>query len=536
MLVIMKNNVREIMGKYEKAVEKIDRKYNVSKVKNNEKEILEKIEYEKKFIEKLKSEGKEINKDLIAKAEGRLEELLLKQVENDDKRNKREDALLEKAKLKKSIVTLNSGREVTQEEKDKMDKESLRDTTIRALNQESRAISEELIQKSKELENKRQEWNNFKYEYEKDKNGNLTGKTINDDIIKQIHKDYDSIKKEMTELSKMQEECNKYIEKLKQEIFLETQKIAKAWNDVSNPEQKLEQSPEQKPDQNSEQKPNKKQINPNAKNVKIEYNAKEDAYMVEDIETQNIIWIDRKNLKETNIELLAEKTGKNVEDLEYVDTNILRVLMNYNRDIARKYFKEVTTMGKSKENRLNDMKSIGLEINYDLRGLYDKIPGDELDSKSVDTFSLEERIILLDNANKAKDMGSATVKKGIKVKLFEKIDQFRMKFTRKNLLNMGKVKCYEEDKLENLNKDENKEERGLKKLITKEVVNEPYGLQQDVLDKLEELKVDEETKKKLDEVVEQHKEEQTKVEESKSEEPHRLTPDEYEVIEPGGER
>jgi len=104
MLVIMKNNVREIMGKYEKAVEKIDRKYNVSKVKNNEKEILEKIEYEKKFIEKLKSEGKEINKDLIAKAEGRLEELLLKQVENDDKRNKREDALLEKATSKEQKV------------------------------------------------------------------------------------------------------------------------------------------------------------------------------------------------------------------------------------------------------------------------------------------------------------------------------------------------------------------------------------------------------------------------------------------------
>jgi len=33
---------------------------------------------------------------------------------------------------------------------------------------------------------------------------------------------------------------------------------------------------------------------------------------------------------------------------------------------ARKYFKEVTTMGKSKETRLKDMKSIGLEINYDL--------------------------------------------------------------------------------------------------------------------------------------------------------------------------
>lgn len=281
----------------------------------------------------------------------------------------------------------------------------------------------------------------------------------------------------------------------------------------------------------SKQKQQRKPIAPDAKNVKIQFIAKEDAYIVENLENGETIWINRKDLKETDKEILAEKTGKNVEDLEYVDTNVLRVLMNYNKDLARKYFKEVTTMGKSRENRLKDMKSIGLEINYDLRGLYEKFPGDELDSKSVDAFSLEERRFLLDNANKAKDMGSATVKKGLKVKLFEKIDQFKMKFTRKNLLNMGSIKDYGDNKLENSDKDDNKEQRGFRKLRTKEVVNEPYGLQQDVLDKLEQLKVDEETKKKLDEVVEQHKDEETK-----SEETHRLTPDEYEVIEPGSER
>lgn len=281
----------------------------------------------------------------------------------------------------------------------------------------------------------------------------------------------------------------------------------------------------------SKQKQQRKPIAPDAKNVKIQFIAKEDAYVVENLENGETIWINRKDLKETDKEILAEKTGKNVEDLEYVDTNVLRVLMNYNKDLARKYFKEVTTMGKSRENRLKDMKSIGLEINYDLRGLYEKFPGDELDSKSVDAFSLEERRFLLDNANKAKDMGSATVKKGLKVKLFEKIDQFKMKFTRKNLLNMGSIKDYGDNKLENSDKDDNKEQRGFRKLRTKEVVNEPYGLQQDVLDKLEQLKVDEETKKKLDEVVEQHKDEETK-----SEETHRLTPDEYEVIEPGSER
>ncbi len=233
--------------------------------------------------------------------------------------------------------------------------------------------------------------------------------------------------------------------------------------------------------------------------------------------------------------------------------------MNYNKDIARKYFKEVTTMGKSKENRLKDMKSIGLEINYDLRGLYGKHPGDELDSKSVDEFSLEERRFLLDNANKSNEMGCAKVKKGLKVKIFEKIDQFRMKFARKKLLDMGKIKDYSNDKeeisdsKEELSDEDKKKLKRLIKIKTKEVVHESYGLQQDVLDMLEEIndpypeevrkrreeqrnlknrvQVDDETKEKLDEVVEQHKEEETK-----SEEPHRLTPDEYEVIESDSER
>lgn len=241
--------------------------------------------------------------------------------------------------------------------------------------------------------------------------------------------------------------------------------------------------------------------------------------------------------------------------------------MNYNKDLARKYFNEATTMGKSKENRLKDMKEkVGIEIKYDLRGLYDKFPGDELDSKSVNVFSLEERKFLLDNANKAKDNGFGECKKGLKVKIFEKLDQFRNRFTKQNLLTMGKVKDYSEEKsskeeMEGLSDKDKKKLKRLIKIKTKEVVNEPYGLQQDVLDKLEEIndpypeevrkerekqrklkdrvQVDDETKKNLDEVVEQYKEEEIEAEqhkEEKSEQPHRLTPDENEVIEFGSER
>ena len=381
-----------------------------------------------------------------------------------------------------------------------------------------------------------------KAEIEEEKNRYVYG--IPNEVMQMLKENKDKLKECKNRIS----EYEKNIEKLEARLenITKTVHIQPELQPETQPEPQLETQP-------------RKQIEPDAKNIKIQFVAKKDAYVVENLETREKIWINRKDIKETDKEILAQKAGKNLEDLEYVDTNILKVLMNYNKDIARKYFKEVTTMGKSKENRLKDMKSIGLEINYDLRGLYGKHPGDELDSKSVDEFSLEERRFLLDNANKSNEMGCAKVKKGLKVKIFEKIDQFRMKFARKKLLDMGKIKDYSNDKeeisdsKEELSDEDKKKLKRLIKIKTKEVVHESYGLQQDVLDMLEEIndpypeevrkrreeqrnlknrvQVDDETKEKLDEVVEQHKEEETK-----SEEPHRLTPDEYEVIESDSER
>lgn len=237
----MKSKVEQIMQDYRNGIEKIDEQYEIKEIKEiDTKELDEKIEYEKSFIEKLKTQGREENGEIINRAKGRLEEALKEKKEKEEvyEKNKteREKKLNGVTKLKNIKVILPSGREVTQAEKDEMDKNDLKDKAIRELTQENKRISEELINKNKELEDKREEWNNFKYEFEKDENGNSTGKCINDAVIIKIHKEYDDIKKEIVELNKMQEECNKYLEEFKQKDNEKMKKVSEAWNEYDKKE------------------------------------------------------------------------------------------------------------------------------------------------------------------------------------------------------------------------------------------------------------------------------------------------------------
>ena len=148
----MKNNVKEIMKEYKEGIEKIDNAYKVKKVEKIDlSEINKKIEYEKHFIEVLESEAKEENKVLIERAKERLEEAS-KEKEEKEKQNaeideKNEKNKSDKAELKNEKVVLSSGREVTRAEKDKIEKNHLKDTAIRKLTQESKNISEEITKK-----------------------------------------------------------------------------------------------------------------------------------------------------------------------------------------------------------------------------------------------------------------------------------------------------------------------------------------------------------------------------------------------------
>lgn len=256
----MKNNkVEQIMRDYRRGIKKIDDKYEVKNVKKiDTKEIDEKIEYEKSFIEKLETQGKDENTELIGRAKERLEkaEKEKQEIQNkyEEAKIKREEKLNNVMNLKNSKVMLSSGREITQKEKDEMDKNDLKDKAIRELTQESKKISKELISKQKELEAKVEEKNNFKYEFEKDENGKSTGKSINNNVIDKIYKDYENIKKEMLELNKMQEACNKYLEEFRQKDNEKMKKFSEAWNESNKKEnnQQVKNETKEQPQEKTE--------------------------------------------------------------------------------------------------------------------------------------------------------------------------------------------------------------------------------------------------------------------------------------------
>lgn len=258
-----KNKVEEIMENYKKELEEIDKKYEVETLnKPDTTEIEEKIKYEKEFIAKLEFEGKEINSEMIERAKQRLKEAIDKKLEIDmnyeNEKLKREEKLLENNKLKNSKVILESGREVKMSEKDELDKADLKNKAIRELTSESKNISQKLLTKKIELENKRKEWQEFKYEFEKDENGKTIPAPTNKDEVEKIHAEYDSIKKEMVELNKMQEQCEQYLFELKSPTK-ENKEFMENWSKAAKKQEKAEMVPETKETQMKQQKTIKKE-------------------------------------------------------------------------------------------------------------------------------------------------------------------------------------------------------------------------------------------------------------------------------------
>ena len=155
-------------------------------------------------------------------------------------------------KYRNEKVILPSGREVTRAEKDKIEKNYLKDTAIRKLTQESKNISEEITKKDKELKENIDKKMNFRYEFEKDAEGKSTGKVLNekelDGIIATIH----NLKKDMTELNGMQAECQKYLEEFKQKDQEKMDEVAKAWNNVKPEEKEVETKQVSEPQTNSQ--------------------------------------------------------------------------------------------------------------------------------------------------------------------------------------------------------------------------------------------------------------------------------------------
>lgn len=243
----MENKIEEIMKEYEDGIKSIDNKYEVKAVREpktlDTKELDGKIEYEKSFIAKLKNEGEDVNKDMIEKAEARLQlaENEKKEIEKNYEEklarynksiDKREEKVLEKEKMKRKLVVLPSGREVTMAEKDKMDKQELKDIAIRKLTQESKNISEELLKKDEELKSINKEMIDIDYEIRISTEKDDTKIEKRDELNQKLLK----LREEMKDLSKVQEKCSAYLEELKAPTK-EDKKFSEAWNEAYKQEQ-----------------------------------------------------------------------------------------------------------------------------------------------------------------------------------------------------------------------------------------------------------------------------------------------------------
>lgn len=273
----MENKIEEIMREYKDGIKNIDDKYEVKEVREvrepkipDTKELDDKIEYEKSFIARLKDEGDNIkdmtekdektgykamsNKEMIERAEARLQlaENEKKEIEKNYEEKlakynksieKREEKVFEKEKMKRSLVVLPSGREVTMAEKDKMDKQELKDVAIRKLTQESKNISEELLKKDEEVKAINKEMIDIDYE--------LRIRTEGDDdkIEKrhQLNQKLLDLRKEMKDLSTIQEKCNNYLKELK-EPTLEQKLAAQTYTDLLKEQQAKQENDKQEND------------------------------------------------------------------------------------------------------------------------------------------------------------------------------------------------------------------------------------------------------------------------------------------------
>ena len=282
------------------------------------------------------------------------------------------------------------------------------------------------------------------------------------------------IKKLMDEADKISENNNHIIETAAGSIEF-TDDEMKSF--IKKPENKQISNNKEKNDDDiefiniNEENSKKSQFNDS---VRILYYAKQDKYLVTNIGEKEEKIVKRKDIEKLDKKLLSEKLGRDVEDLQNIDMNILSLLLQYdeqyNTKKASEYYEKATTIGKSKQDRKNEMEEMQIDIEYNLKGLYSK-----------DQFSEEERKEILSIANNAKRKGIAMVKKGAKVslnelkdKIIETITKKAKLLTTKKSLNLPKSE-YEEHKEEEYDKLTNSEYlKSIDKDFDKELKKEKF--------------------------------------------------------------
>lgn len=454
----MKNNVEEIMKEYRKTIQEIDAKYEVKEEKveeiNTEK-LDSDIEFSKRYIEQLETQGKnhlakEENKEekqkvdeMIKKAKERLEEQLNEKQKIEETYIIRKELKEEKnqvakvIELKNSKVILPSGREVTQTEKDNMDKNKAEDKARRELTQESQNISKQIMEKGKELDIQVKEEEYLKSKYELEKAKGAEEKYL-EKTEKEINKNKRSIAKigrELKELNQMQKDCQKYLEEFKQKDNEKAKKISEAWNETKRDEEQNKEMQEQKlleklenniikstqkqenefngdqtkrQDDNSNEDPGKKEKSSivfDIGNKKIQingidkkYNKKEIIQKINERYAINSMFVDDKKAKRNVDYLLVAALEKIDHDKNDKDGTLVKAYLNIIRDGK-------TTGDKAQENiqKINE----AVEITY------------KADKELGILASLKEKRL----ARYAKKMGIASLDGISEKSLFETISE-----------------------------------------------------------------------------------------------------------------
>lgn len=259
--------------------------------------------------------------------------------------------------------------------------------------------------------------------------------------IDEINLDDNQKEKQEEKQEEIQEHLENEVEIDKIEKTIDTPKteeiIKAAKKDNSKEQSKYVSQGESQIIHTNTEKQNEYNKNISNEAVRILYSAKQDKYLVTNLNGKEQKIIERKRLTQLDKEKIAEKIGKEPKDLMNIDVNILEILSQYDKENGtsklNEYFENMTELGKNKKERKQQMEDSKIEIEYNLKGLYDKIPGEEYE-KMDNLFTLEERMQLLNIANNAKSKGIATVKKGIKVAIRETLDKIVEKVKTNKLL------------------------------------------------------------------------------------------------------
>lgn len=175
-----------------------------------------------------------------------------------------------------------------------------------------------------------------------------------------------------------------------------------------------------------EVKQTKVKLNPKGENVNIKkdsvigvnYLSKEDKYKL----TYNGIefYVQRTKLDNMDLDSLLSFYDKKPDECKNVDEDLMRLFVEYDKVFGDFDIDAYLDFVKEPENNK-------MQITYDLRNIYDGI------YNGTNLFSDQERLTILERANKAKKLGIATVKKGVKVSILEKIDKLISKLTMKKI-------------------------------------------------------------------------------------------------------